>query len=329
MISTKSFYIVWLALSVTFLLLHSSATLARLNPDFLEILTRTAAKLPDDVPIKHSDELLRRLGKAPASRQADNLAAKAGSFGDDVTDVARQAARRTDVLAQLQKGLTSNPAALRQLDQLDDAGREAALVLVKGGQQLAQTVPDIAVRGKLVRAGGAELVASAGHYGDDFVKDALRLQTALEAGAVIAPAGKRAINLADFSATIVKMGQGGLDFFNSTIKPNWKVWVGSGLLTWWIIDPEGFQDTSGHLIEEGISRISQLAGEVAAKAAEGAIEGSGQAVANIGERTWSGFKEQGLIGILGVLTLLVIGSLFFRRIRYYAFKPFRWLNRTP
>lgn len=301
---------------------------ARSSEDLFQALARTFAKLPDDVPVKHTDDLLRRVKKMPPPRQADDIAA-AGKHSDEVLNSTRSAARRVEVLAQLNKGLASSPTLLRQIDQLDDAGREAALILVKGGKNLNEVIPDIALRGQLVRAGGAELIAGAGQYGDDFVKSALRLQTALDAGAVAVPSGMRKITLADYTSTVAKMGDGGVEFFNKVIQPNWKLWVGTGLFTWWVIDPDGFQDTSGQLVEEGISRIQQLAGEVAASAALGVIDGSGKAVANISEKTWEGFKSQGIAGILGVFVLLLLGSLFFKRVRYYALTPVRWLNREP
>ena len=312
------------------LMVSSVASEARINPGLLEAVTRTTANVADDVPIKHSDELLQRLGKSKSARElVDADLAKAGKLTDSMTDSARQAARHAEVLAQLKKGLVSNPVLLRQIDQLDEAGREAALVLAKGGQRLAEMVPDLAARSKLLRAGGADLVASAGLYGKDFVKDALRLQTALEAGSVVAPAGKRTITLADFSATISKMGRGGVNFFNQTIRPHWKTWIGSGLLTWWVLDPEGFQNSSGELIHDGSRRIVELAGDTAASAMTGVIEGSGNAVSNFASRTWSQFQAQGLVGIIGILILLTLGSLAFRRVRFYAATPFRWLNRRP
>ncbi|MEA3642306.1 MAG: hypothetical protein VBE63_20530 [Lamprobacter sp.] len=308
--------------------MNSPAIYARSADDILKTITRVFSKVPDDIPVKNTDDLLKRMGKAPSARQADGITA-IGKKGDDVLDATRAAARRADVLKQLNKGLASNPALLRQVDQLDDAGREAALLLIKGGERLANTVPDVALRGKLIRAGGADLVAGAGKYGDEVITSALRLQTALDAGAVALPAGKRAITLADFTATVSKMGQGGIDFFNNVIQPNWKVWLGSGLFAWWVIDPEGFQDASGQLVEQGVNRIQQLAGEVAASAAKGAIEGSGEAVSNIGKKTWQGFQSQGLAGVIGILLLLSLGSLFFKRVRYYVFAPLRWLNRAP
>ncbi|SEH08518.1 Uncharacterised protein [Candidatus Venteria ishoeyi] len=33
--------------------------------------------------------------------------------------------------------------------------------------------------------------------------------------------------------------------------------------------------------------------------------------------------------IAGVTLVLLLLSLLFKRVRYYAFKPFRWLNKTP
>lgn len=303
---------------------------ARINGGFVETLTRMTAKVADDVPIKYSDELLERLGKSKTVQtMVDADLAKAGKRLDGMDDLARRTARNAEVLVQLKRGLSANPQLLRQVDQLDEVGRQTALVLVKGGERLTTAVPDIAIRGKLLRSGGADLAANAGLHGDDFVKDALRVQTALDAGALVAPAGKRAVTLADFSETIGKMGKGGLDFFNNTIKPHWKVWASSGLLAWWILDPDGFQDIAGQITHEGTKRIAELAGEITASTLSGTVEGSGNAMADIGSRTWSAFREQGVAGIIGVLLVLALGSLAFGRVRYYVLAPFRWLNKTP
>ncbi len=75
--------------------------------------------------------------------------------------------------------------------------------------------------------------------------------------------------------------------------------------------------------------IAELAGEITASAVSGTVEGSGNAVADIGARTWSAFREQGFAGVFGVLLVLALGSLAFGRVRYYALAPFRWLNKAP
>lgn len=300
-----------------------------MDASFLENLTRATTKVADNVPIKVSDDLAS-LGKSKRVQGlVDADLVKAGKLSDNMSDATRQATRSAEVLAQLKRGLSANPNLLIQVDQLDEVGRQTALVLVKGGERLTTAVPDIAIRGKLLRGGGAGLAANAGLYGDDFVKNAVRVQTALDAGALVAPAGKRAVTLADFTETISKMGKGGLDFFNNTIKPNWKVWAGSGLLGWWIVDPQSFQDTAGTLTHEGTKRIAELVGEITASTLSGTVEGSGNAVAAIGSRTWSAFREQGFAGIIGVLLVLALVSLAFGRVRYYALAPFRWLNKTP
>lgn len=316
-------------LLIAALMVGSPGSEARMGADFIEDLTRATAKVPANLPIKYSDDLAN-LGKSKRVQGlVDADLVKAGKLSDNMSDAARQAARSAEVLAQLKRGLSANPNLFKQVDQLDEVGRQTALVLVKGGERLRTTVPDLAIRGKLLRSGGADLAANAGLYGDDFVKNAVRVQTALDAGALVAPAGKRAITLADFTETISKMGKGGLDFFNNTIMPHWKVWAGSGLLAWWILDPQSFQDTAGELTHEGSKRIAELVGEITASAVSGTVEGSGNAVAAIGSRTWSAFREQGFAGIIGVLLVLALGSLAFGRVRYYALAPFRWLNKTP
>jgi hypothetical protein len=316
-------------LLIAALMVISPGSEARMNAGFIEDLTRATAKVADNVPIQYSDDLasLGKSKRVQGSVDADLV--KTGKLSDNMSDAARQAARSAEVLAQLKRGLSANPKLLKQVDQLDEAGRQTAWVLVKGGERLTAAVPDIAIRGKLLRGGGADFVANAGLYGDDFVKNALRMQTALDAGALAVPAGKRAVTLANFTETISKLGKGGLDFFNNTIKPHWKVWVGSGLFTWWVLDPDGFQDTAGQITHEGTKRIAELAGEIAAGTVSGTIEGSGNAMADIGSRTWSAFREHGVAGVFGVLLVLALGSLAFGRVRYYALAPLRWLNKTP
>jgi hypothetical protein len=298
------------------LLVVTQSTSARVMTELLDDVTRTAAKVADNVPVKQSDELMERLGKA---------AGKITKSSDEI-------------LIILKKGLSQNPTLLRQVDQLDGPGRKMTLIMVEGGESLAKNVPDLATRSQFIRAGGADLVASAGMYGDDFVKNTMRLNTALDAGTLQKslaklPSGisaaKKTITLSDFTATIGKWGGASVDFFNNKIMPNWKVLAGSGVVAWWILDPGDFQDTAGNITEEGIKRITLLAGEVAARGMEGAIKGTGEGMKIVTENVWTSFKDQGTYGVVGVIVLLAFGSLAFRRVRYYVLAPFRWLNKSP
>lgn len=306
----------YLMTTIITLLLMGQDAWARGLTDLLEDITRTTAKVSDNVPVKQSDELVARLGKA---------ASKVAKSSDEI-------------LILLKQGLSQNPALLKQVDQLDGPGRKMSLIMVNGGENLARNVPDLATRSQLIRAGGADLVANAGMYGDDFMKNTVRLSTAIDAGTLtksldklptdIASA-KKSITLTDFTATVGKLGEAGADFFSRKIMPNWKVLAGSGVVAWWILDPEGFQDTAGDLTEEGIRRVTLLAGEVAARSMEGAIRGTGEGLKSISTNVWSGFQDLGMYGVVGIILLIAFGSLAFRRIRYYAFMPFRWLNRSP
>jgi hypothetical protein len=319
-----------LVIAVTHLTITSPLAEARPLNDFIETLTRVTVNVPADVPIRYSDETLELLGRSkPVKNMTDNGIPKKSDFPDTTSDNARQAVRRDEILAPLRQGLEAHPQLLKRIETLDETSQQTALVLLNGGQRLSSAVPDIAIRSKLLRTGGGELVASAGLYGEDFVNSALRIQSALDAGALVSPASKRAITLADFSRTIGKMGQGGLDFFNKNIRPNWKQWLGSGLLAWWILDPEGFQDTAGKITYEGTKRINELAGDIIASSADGVVEGSANALRNIMSRARSTFREQGALGFAGIMVLLALGSLSFKRVRYYAGAPFRWLNRMP
>ncbi|WP_177428647.1 hypothetical protein, partial [Candidatus Venteria ishoeyi] len=60
----------------------------------------------------------------------------------------------------------------------------------------------------------------------------------------------------------------------------------------------------------------------------GVGEGSGQAMEDIGRAVTDTYFSNPY-RIAGVTLVLLLLSLLFKRVRYYAFKPFRWLNKTP
>ena len=84
------------------LLLMGQEVFARALTELLEDVTRTTAKVADDLPINQSDELMARLGKA-ASKVAKNS---------------------DEILVILKRGLSQNPGLLKQVDQLDGPGRK-------------------------------------------------------------------------------------------------------------------------------------------------------------------------------------------------------------
>lgn len=309
-------------------LLNAPPTFAKFG--FLDDLIRKTAKVADDVPLKHTDEIAQRLQRSGiADDILEKNLKKAGKLTDGMDDVARKAAKAAEARRLLKLSLGNTDAKLfKHLDTLDDAGRSTAMVLAKGGQELAQTLPDLALRGRLIRKGGADVVAAVGAHGQDAAKAALRFDAALDAGKIIVPAGKHAPTLADFGKAMTRFGSGSWQFWQKNVRPHWKIWLASGALTAYVLDPEGFQNAAGELTEEGIKHLTQLAGTAAAAAIRGVGEGSGQAMEDIGRAVTDTYFSNSY-RIAGAVLVLLLLSLLFKRVRYYAFKPFRWLNKTP
>ncbi|MBF0471192.1 MAG: hypothetical protein HQL48_07420 [Gammaproteobacteria bacterium] len=284
-----------------------------MKPDLWTALIRQSGKLAEDIPLRNLDDAAERIRKARMNKM-DDLRPPHG----------------IELMRQLEKGLDgADPNLLKRLDQLDEIDKSTALVLVRGSDQIAKSVPDIALRGRLIREGGTNLIVSSGLYGDDMVKSALRFQYALDAGSIAVPRGKRAVDLAEFSTALTHYGKGSIRFFHQYIKPNWKVWASSGLLTWWVIAPDHFQDTAGNLVQSGIETITELAGEVAGSILGGVIEGGGTALENFSSKVTEALKRQGVTGVIALILLLFGALLLFRRVRYFVMAPIRWLNREP
>lgn len=316
------------AVLLVYLLLGLFSSTHALNANILENWVRKATHVGDDISVRAIDDVAEQLKKSGSARKSiDDNFRQSGKRVDDMSPAERGRARDAFIISQLRKGIGDNPAVIKQIDSLDDAAKEAALVLVKGGQNIAHKIPDIAMRGKLIRNGGADLVAASGLYGDEFVTNSFRFQSMLDAGSLVVPAGMRMVNLSDFTATLTRYGRGSITFFNSYIKPYWKRWVSSGLLTWWVVNPEHFQTTTGELIQSGVSAVMELAGEMAGAIIAGGIIGSSEAVRNFWQKIADAVSEQGIAGVFVLLVLIFGISLFFKRGRYYVLMPFRWLNR--
>lgn len=296
----------------------------------LEDLIRKGARLGDDVPLNQADAVAARLARSGAADDfLEQSLRRSGKNLDELSAGARKAARAAEagrILKAVSNGM--DPALVRQLDNLDEAAKGTALMLAQGSRTLARNVPDIAVRGRLVKAGGADMLAALGMHGDDVTRSAMRLNAALDAGRVMVPAGRRVPTLTDFGKAMTRFGAGSKKFWDTTIRPHWKIWLASGALTAYILDPEGFQNATGELTEAGFQALTQLAGEAAAGAIRGVGEGSGAAA----EAITQSLRETifaSPYSIAGVVAFLLLMSLFFKRVRYYALAPFRWLNRSP
>lgn len=203
--------------------------------------------------------------------------------------------------------------------------------MAKGGDDLARTLPDLATRARVLQDGGAETVAAVGIFGPDAARAALRLDEAIRGGSVIVKDGSRAVSVADFGSALVRYGDASWTFWKQYVQPHWKVWAASGALAAYLANPEAFQDTAGKLTQAGFKHLTEFAGKVAAAAIRGIGDGSASATENVRTAIWETYfkGEKGVYAAIGTLAFVACISLLFRRVRYWALRPFRWLNQAP
>lgn len=298
----------------------------------MDDLLRGTARVADDAPVKNVDEFVAELGKSHAAREAvDTEIRKAGRLVE--TGIATRGAARSDEVLRLLRTATSDldPSVIRRIEQLDDASRDAALVLARGGDELTRAVPDLATRGRLVREGGAETVAAVGMFGPDAGRAALRLDEAIKGGTVVVRDGGRVGTVADFGVAMTRYGDASWKFWKDYVQPHWKLWAASGALAAYLADPEYFQDATGRLTEAGFKHLTEFVGDVAAAAIRGVGEGSGTAAEEVAKATRETYLNgtNGVYAAIGTVAFLIGVSLLFRRVRGWLLWPLQWLNQPP
>jgi hypothetical protein len=145
----------------------------------------------------------------------------------------------------------------------------------------------------------------------------------------------RSVQLDDFGKLFTKYGDAANNFWTKYITPHWGKWLTGGAIAWYLIDPEGFMDTAGNLTEEGIKRLTQAAGEVAATAISGMSKGIEQAMEKVGtesakavKRTIGNFFTSWTAFCGGIVILLGVG-LALPFTRYFILKPLAFLFHKP
>lgn len=333
MIFTSRFpRMVCLFVAVLLSLVMSSPVLAQGVRGVMDDLMRGTARVADDIPVKRIDDLVTELSKSRAARDAVDIELRKGRRLTGTGDVVRGTARSDEVLRLLRSATSElDPNVMRRIEQLDDASRDVALVLARGGEELTRTLPDLATRGRLFREGGAETVAAVGMFGPDAARSALRLDEAIRGGALIVKDGTRAVTLADFGNAMTRSGGASWKFWKEYVQPHWKIWAASGALAAYLANPEYFQDAAGKLTEAGCTYLTEFIGEVAAAAIRGVGQGSGNAVEKVTDAARETFFNggKGIYAAVGTLGFVCCVLLFFRRLRHWLFRPFRWLNQIP
>ena len=319
-----------LTLSVVLMVVTTTSTAASQSGAVFGDLIRKAARVSDDVPLRRLDEIVEDVGRSRGAREA--LESEIRQSTRALEEAGKSASRSEQVLILLRKStIQLDPSLLRRIEHLDEGSREAALVLVHGGEHLRTSVPDLAVRSQFLRDGGTETVAAVGALGPDAARAAVRLDEAIRAGSVVVRDASRPVALTDFGRVMSRGGKVSWDFWKTYVQPHWKVWIASGTLAAYLANPEEFQDDAGRLTESGFKRLTELVGSVAAAAIRGVGRGSGKATEDVttalGETFLTGPRR--IYAIIGTSILLFGLTLCFRRVRHFVMTPIRWLQRAP
>ena len=271
---------------------------------------------------------------ARAERVAGDLArgnAARGAVSREVGDAADASARARSVRTLLNATLHQpDPALLRRIDALAPQEMEAALVLARGSRRMIDVVPDVATRGRLLREGGADLVAAAGLHGDELAREAAHLDALVAAGQLSARIADQAA-LARF-AEVMRAGDGGAwTFWKTYVAPHWKKWAAGGTLVVYLANPEFFHDGAGKVTEEGARRMTVFLGKIAEGGAKGAAEGGKAAVRGV----WQRFSAHYLHGPdawmswVGLGVVCWILGILLPRTRRWCIAPLKWFFRKP
>jgi hypothetical protein len=257
---------------------------------------RKIARVADDVPISKLDDVAT---ETASSKFARELLLKEGARIDDVAD--RTRALRTLIVKSVD-GLP--PAVLKEVETLEGPAQEAIAVLARGSKQIGAVIPDVAERSRLIKEGGATTLLVVGRY-EDLAEDALTFATDARLGRLPTPS-KGNLSLSDFDDFFIKQGDRAKHFWDKSVKPNWKLWLGSAALATVLAAPDEYLDQAGDLLHGAAAKIARVGGKSLGAALDTVIVG-GQ------ETLWVLFK--GFVGrplgatIVGVGGLLAIGGL--------------------
>ncbi len=288
-------------------------------------ILRKAAGVADDIPVRRIDDVVQ---EATTSRAGREILEKlnAGKRLDNVVEESAALRRAWKEILESGEG-----HLLREIEELPLPRQRAALVLARGGQRLKSVVPDLAVRTRWLREGGAETLAALGRF-DDLADDAVRFDLALQAGKLPSPPGLRALTLNDFGKFFHNLGDRAQHFWNTYVRPHWKLWLGSAALAAILLAPEEYLDEIGNLTEKGLEKVGHFAGETLSRALRGTIQGLGEGAKEIVTETTRTIFETfftSLAGVVSASLLALVVLLVIPRTRRWLFGKLRRIFRAP
>lgn len=265
----------------------------------LRRMVRRIAAVADDVPIRRVDEVVQ---SARTSRAGRELLEKLnpGKRFDDLSEAAALRRAFQDVVE------ASDGHLLKEIESLPLPQRRAAFVVARGAKQVKVVLPDLARRGRFLREGGAETLASLGRF-DDLADDALKFDLALKAGKLPSPAGAGALTLNHFGTWFQTQGTRAHRFWTQYVRPHWSLWLGSTALAAVMLAPDEYLDEIGNLTKEGMKKVARLGGKLLANAIQATVEGVGEATQEVLIETTRSVRQTFFTTPAGVASVCVLG----------------------
>lgn len=268
---------------------------------------RQAAKVGDDIPLRAVDDVVSPGSRKLAQELVEKTAkgSKKLSYSRKLSQLVENTLKSADIL---------DPSVLKKIDALDDAGKESALLLIKGSDNVYRAVPDIARRAELLKALDADTLCVLGRF-DGLVDNVLFFRKGLpdinvtKSGEFF-PKNFRDITLDDFGKFFQKTGEKGADFWENQVKPYWKTWLTSGALAAIILLPESYTDYAINAAGTAIKKVVHAGGTVIVTTGDAAgtvIETAGDTV---DATIWMIIKSF-CSSVTGILVITVAGFVFF------------------
>lgn len=194
----------------------------------------------------------------------------------DSTHVITRSQDLVEILARALAKQGANVDTINFLKTLPEDQIQAAAVYARGGRRLHEAVPDLAIRGRINRQGGAPMLAALGLLDEVPADDFMKMDALIAAGRLPVEVAGRP-TLAKLGEMLGESATASREFYARYVRGNEKLWVGGGALAAWIAAPEAFQDAAGKLTEAGLTRLGSLVGELNAAAIRGFAAGSKEA----------------------------------------------------
>ncbi len=274
---------------------------------WLDRIVRKAARVGEDVPIG-------KLGKLDDAADAARLA-PSGRKALEAEGALDSAARITRARAVVREalGTAADPALLREVARLDGPLLEVSAAVAKGSRRVAETIPDVAARGRLLSVGGADTLVVLGRYGD-LADDAVRFESAARGGKLLPAPGRSAVELQDFNRFFMTEGDRASTFWGKYVKPHWKVWLGGSALAAVMATPDEYIDQGGELTQAGIKKLGHGIATGIGAVVEGTIEAGAEVakapIKGAARGFASGFLADGW-GLIALGGVAAAGVFFF------------------